>query len=172
MPSVWPPHMTMCQAASTASHKRPLARLRLVHCIYLLFVFILYLQCFTECASDIINKQIKDAIPDIKPQCRSTDAMCYQSIWDELPIWMLYPRNCTVVDPTPPDRVKTIMSPVPFAWPVRAMILFGDFHSADSRQSTPQIVRPVNSKTLWWHDTWPDRDRCDHIIKQSHEQDQ
>ena len=59
---------------------------------------------------------------------------------------MLYPRNCTVVDPTPPQRVATMMSPVPFAWPVRAIILFGDFHSADRRQSTPQIVKPVRKQ--------------------------
>lgn len=64
---------------------------------------------------------------------------------------MLYPRNWTVVDPKPPQRVATMMSPVPFAWPVRAMILFGDFHSADSRQSTPQIVKPVSNHTQCSH---------------------
>lgn len=34
------------------------------------------------------------------------------------------------------------MSPFPFAEPVRAIILFGDFHSADNKQSHPQIDRP------------------------------
>lgn len=44
--------------------------------------------------------------------------------------------------PTPPYKVDTIMSPFPFAEPVRAIILFGDIHSADKRQSHPQIDRP------------------------------
>ena len=52
------------------------------------------------------------------------------------------PLNCTVELPTPPERVTTIISPLPLACPVRAMILLEDFHSAESRQSTPQILSP------------------------------
>lgn len=44
--------------------------------------------------------------------------------------------------PIPPDTVVTIISPLPFAGPVRAIILFGDFHSADSKQSNPHIDNP------------------------------
>lgn len=37
----------------------------------------------------------------------------------------------------------TIISPFPFPGPVRAIILLDDFHSADKRQSQPQIVNPA-----------------------------
>lgn len=46
----------------------------------------------------------------------------------------------------PPEAVVTIMSPLPLAGPVRAIILFGDFHSADSEQSVPHIFNPTKLK--------------------------
>lgn len=42
----------------------------------------------------------------------------------------------------PPAFVFKITFPFPSPCPVRAMTLLGDFHSADNRQFTPQIVRP------------------------------
>lgn len=48
----------------------------------------------------------------------------------------------------PPEEVVTIMSPLPLAEPVLAIILFGDFHSADKRQSDPQMVKPYKNKTI------------------------
>lgn len=42
-----------------------------------------------------------------------------------------------------------MMSPFPFAGPDRATILFGDFHSADNKQSVPQIVSPRSSE--WFY---------------------
>lgn len=47
--------------------------------------------------------------------------------------------------PFPPDRVMTITSPFPLPGPVRAIILLGDFHSANNVQSIPQIFNPVNN---------------------------
>lgn len=52
------------------------------------------------------------------------------------------PLKPTVQLPVPPDFVVMIMSPLPFPRPVLAMILLLDFHSADKRQSTPQIFKP------------------------------
>ena len=59
------------------------------------------------------------------------------------PICILYPRKTTVQLPTPPDLVTTMISPLPLAWPVRATICLGDFHSAVIRQSLPHIRRPA-----------------------------
>lgn len=58
------------------------------------------------------------------------------------PIVSWYPRNCTVDVPLPPDIVVTIMSPRPFPGPDLAIILLGDFHSAERRQSQPHIDKP------------------------------
>lgn len=63
-----------------------------------------------------------------------------------LPIWMKYPRNPTVELPTPPVPVVTIMSPLPLPGPVRAIILLEVFHSAESKQFTPHILRPRKQK--------------------------
>lgn len=53
--------------------------------------------------------------------------------------------------PTPPNRVVTMTSPLPLTGPDIAIILFGDFHSQESRQSNPHIVKPV--KNLIKHKT-------------------
>lgn len=98
----------------------------------------------------------KNALSDTKPNSKALRKLAM--IVSMLPIWMLYPRNCTVVVPTPPERVTTTISPVPLAWPVLAMILLGDFHSVDSKQSTPQIVRPATNTITWqemWHQAIP-----------------
>lgn len=55
---------------------------------------------------------------------------------------MKKPLNPTVQLPVPPDFVLTMISPLPFPDPVRAIILLLDFHSADSKQSTPHIFKP------------------------------
>lgn len=55
---------------------------------------------------------------------------------------MKYPLNPTVHVPVPPVLVVMMMSPFPFPGPVRAIILLADFHSADNKQSTPQIFKP------------------------------
>lgn len=55
---------------------------------------------------------------------------------------ILVPLNVTLHVPTPPSLVVTMTSPFPLTGPEIAMILFGDFHSADRRQSKPQIVKP------------------------------
>lgn len=55
------------------------------------------------------------------------------------------PLNWTVDVPTPPEAVVTVISPRPFPGPDRAIILFGDFHSADNKQSHPQMVKPLNN---------------------------
>lgn len=61
-------------------------------------------------------------------------------------IWLWYkstnPLNCMVQVPVPPLEVTTMISPVPFPGPLRATILLGDFHSADSKQSQPHMVNP------------------------------
>lgn len=56
------------------------------------------------------------------------------------------PLNCTVDVPSPPERVVTIMSPRPLQGPDLATILFLLFHSADRRQSQPQILRPGDKR--------------------------
>jgi len=62
-----------------------------------------------------------------------------------IPYPVIIPRNCTVDVPLPPDRVVTIISPRPFPGPDLAIILFEDFHSADSKQSHPHTVKPRRS---------------------------
>lgn len=52
------------------------------------------------------------------------------------------PLNVTLHVPIPPARVVTITSPLPLIGPDIAIILLGLFHSADNRQSKPQIVIP------------------------------
>lgn len=49
---------------------------------------------------------------------------------------------------TYPLKVVTIISPLPFAAPVLAIILFGDSHSADNKQSNPHMVSPIKSEGL------------------------
>ena len=56
-----------------------------------------------------------------------------------LPVLTTNPLKLTVQLPTPPDLVTTITSPLPLAAPVLAMILLGECHSAESKQSSPQI---------------------------------
>ena len=49
-------------------------------------------------------------------------------------------------DPLPPDLVKMIISPLLFPGPERATILLLDFHSAESKQSEPQMINPVKMR--------------------------
>lgn len=52
------------------------------------------------------------------------------------------PLKSTLQVPTPPCFVVTKTSPTPSPGPDMANIFVGDFHSADSKQSNPQIVKP------------------------------
>ena len=58
------------------------------------------------------------------------------------------PLNCTVDVPSPPDFVVAMISPRPLHGPDLAIILFLLFHSADSKQSHPQIFKPI-TKTFY-----------------------